>query len=55
MIDLVYTDQSSCKFEHVIAKRNDDELSVLSALLDVTGDNADVSKIQSGVDLVHHV
>lgn len=35
VVDLVYTDQARGKLEHVVTKRNNDELSVLRALLDV--------------------
>lgn len=35
MVDLVHAHQSSCQLKHVVAQRDDDELRVLSPLLDV--------------------
>lgn len=45
MADLVHADQPRCELEHVIAKRDDDELGVLRPLLDVIGDNRDLREL----------
>lgn len=36
-------------------KGDDDELCVFRPLLDVMGDNGDISKVESSVDFVHEV
>lgn len=47
MIDFVHADQPRGKLEHVVAQRDDDELSVLGALFDVSGDNRDLCRKKS--------
>jgi hypothetical protein len=42
VIDLVYTDQSRSKLEHIVAQRNNDELGVLGALFDVSSDDGNL-------------
>lgn len=42
MVDLVYTNKSGSKLEHIVSKRDDDELRILRSLLDVGGDNRDL-------------
>lgn len=39
VIDLVHADQPRSKLEHVVSQRDDDELGVLGALFDVSGDD----------------
>ncbi|KAI6756206.1 hypothetical protein HG530_011942 [Fusarium avenaceum] len=69
MIDLVHANQPRRELKHVVAQRDDDELGVLGALLDVVGNDRDlrtirvsqgeggtyVSEIQRGIDLVHDI
>jgi hypothetical protein len=71
VIDLVHSDKSRSKFKHVVSQGDDDELSVLRPLLDVTRNNrnlsmsmgisakgnmrAYISKIQCRVNFVHHI
>jgi hypothetical protein len=38
-----------------IPKRNDDELCVLRPILDIIGDNGDITEVKSCIDLVHKV
>jgi hypothetical protein len=38
-----------------IPKRDDDELCVLRPILDVVGDNGDITEVESCIDLVHKV
>lgn len=42
MVDLVDTNKAGCQLEHVVAERDDDELGVLGALLDVVGHDGDL-------------
>jgi hypothetical protein len=44
VIDLVHADQPRRKLEHVVAQRNDDELGVLGALLDVSSDDRNLGE-----------
>jgi len=51
MVHLVYADQSLCKLKHVVPKTDDDELSVLGSLFNVTRNDRDlwlVSIVQAG-------
>lgn len=50
MVHLIYTHEPARKLKHVIAQGDDDELSVLGALLDVGGHDRDlacVSRVDS--------
>ena len=71
VIDLVHSDKSRSKFKHVVSQGDNNELSVLRPLLDVTRNNrnlsmsvglsakgkrrAYISKIQCRINLVHHI
>lgn len=41
--------------EEKVPKRDNDELRILSSILDVVGNNRYVAEVKSGVDLVHEV
>jgi hypothetical protein len=41
--------------EQELPQRNDDKLGILGPILDVVGDNRDVSEIEGSVDFVHKV
>eukprot|EP00962_Isochrysis_galbana_P023267 scaffold7006_cov108-Isochrysis_galbana.AAC.8 len=43
------------ELEHVVAQRDDDELRVARALLDVVAHDGDVAEVERRVDLIHHV
>jgi hypothetical protein len=43
------------KFEHVVAKGDNDELGVLCPVFDVVCDDGDIAEIQSSIDLIHEV
>lgn len=55
MINLVNTNQPRRKLKHIIPQRNNNELRVLSSLLDIRRDDGHVSEIQSRVNLIHDV
>ena len=42
MIDLVHSNESRGELEHVVSQGDDDELSILRSLLDITGNNRDL-------------
>ena len=48
VIDLVYSDQTRCKFEHVVSKRDDNELCVLRPFFDIACDNRDLVLLALG-------
>ncbi len=43
------------KFEHIVAKGDDDKLGVLRPVFDVVRDDGDISKVKSSIDLIHEV
>ena len=45
MVRLVDAHQPVCQLKHVVSKADDDELGVLSALLDVVSNNGDVLEV----------
>ena len=55
VVCLVDADQPVSQFEHVGTQRDDDELGVAGALLDVVAYDGHVLEVQGGVDLVHDV
>lgn len=44
MIDLVHPYETRRELEHVVAKRDDDELRVLGSLFDVASDDGDLTR-----------
>lgn len=42
---LVYPNQPICEFEHIVSERDDNELCVLCSVLDVVGDDGDISEV----------
>jgi len=55
VIHLVNADQARGKFKHVVPQTNHDELGIARALLDVAGDDADIAKVERGIDFIHDV
>lgn len=45
VVGLVDSDQARSQLEHVVSKRNDDELRLLCAVLDVIGDDGDIPEV----------
>jgi hypothetical protein len=43
VVDLIHADQPRSELEHVIAQRNDDELRILGALLDISSNDRDLN------------
>ena len=51
----VNADQHRGQIEHLISKRNNDELGIFSSLLDIMGNNGHIFNVQSGVNFVHYI
>jgi hypothetical protein len=48
VVNFVHANKTCRKFEHVVAQRDDNELCVLSALLDIARNNRDLSMLALG-------
>lgn len=44
-----------CIYSHIVSKRDDDKLSVASALLDIVCDDRDIPEIQCCIDFIHEI
>jgi hypothetical protein len=42
VIDFIYSNETRCELEHVVSKRDDDELSVFRPFFNITCDNRDL-------------